>query len=655
VLRKWALANFKSFNARTELDLAPITVLAGANSSGKSTIIQSILLLKQTIEYVPTTRAIGLNGPLLKLGRFDDIKNISSRDNSVQLSWLIDDISKYRPGGVALESYLNAFGEFSLQEASFSISFGVDSGASSEGEELTVSRSSAELRQLQPALQSTQLNLTFLSVEENKVVSHSSDISLVRARPRGETALNPINDSVIAQARRSLAFYVDHLDDSSRNELLQQRPESRIVGASSRHFFPYQVGVVYNKNKDLARKLAASISSLQASSVYYYDGEVRKAVVPAAFTQFVISTIQNSIVSQDNPSVLGSGGYTSDRARALLEAFDIRDMTIMELLESLHLVTRRIDPRLRTLIRNALAETQEELELKFLELASLGAETGLDLNLPGAILHSVEQATTFFRHSIRYLGPLRDEPRPVYPLEALVNPTDVGYRGEHTAAVLDLHRDRQVRYIRSADVHNPIDAVERLATLHAAVVDWLSYLGVAESVRTTDLGKIGHQLQVRTGDNSKEHDLTNVGVGVSQLLPIIVMALLAPSPSFLIFEQPELHLHPKVQARLADFFLSLGLSGRQCLLETHSEYLVERLRLRIAEADADSLKDKIMIYFTEKKAGNSTCIPVELSRYGAIRNWPTDFFDQTQTETEQLLTAAQRKLDREREKGAEKR
>jgi predicted ATPase len=85
-----------------------------------------------------------------------------------------------------------------------------------------------------------------------------------------------------------------------------------------------------------------------------------------------------------------------------------------------------------------------------------------------------------------------------------------------------------------------MQAEQHFAPLHAAVADWLSYLGVAQSVRTADLGKIGHQLQVRTGDVSKDHDLTNVGVGVSQLLPIIVMALLAPAPSLLIFEQPEL-------------------------------------------------------------------------------------------------------------------
>jgi predicted ATPase len=201
------------------------------------------------------------------------------------------------------------------------------------------------------------------------------------------------------------------------------------------------------------------------------------------------------------------------------------------------------------------------------------------------------------------------------------------------------------------DADKLMDAEQQHAPLHVAVADWLSYLGVAESVRTTDLGKIGHQLQVRTDAVSKDHDLTNVGVGVSQLLPIIVMALLAPAPALLIFKQPELHLHPKVQARLADFFISMGICQRQCLIETHSEYLVERLRLRIAEAEGQTLREKVKVYFTQKIGGNTQCTPIDISSYGAISNWPTDFFDQSQEETQRLLKAAQDKLNRDRKRG----
>ena len=174
---------------------------------------------------------------------------------------------------------------------------------------------------------------------------------------------------------------------------------------------------------------------------------------------------------------------------------------------------------------------------------------------------------------------------------------------------------------------------------------------MAEAVNTTDLGKIGHQLQVSVDENAKSHDLTNVGVGVSQLLPIVVMSLLADAPCLLVFEQPELHLHPKVQARLADFFFSLSLLGKQCLLETHSEYLVERFRLRIAQAPDEQLNDKVKIYFTQKVDRETLCREVKVTKYGAIVDWPEDFFDQAESETEAILKAAQKKRANERARG----
>jgi predicted ATPase len=265
------------------------------------------------------------------------------------------------------------------------------------------------------------------------------------------------------------------------------------------------------------------------------------------------------------------------------------------------------------------------------------------------VINIVEYSRAYFVSAVRYLGPLRDEPKPVYPLEALANPTEVGYKGEHTAAVFDLHRDLYIEYIPSSFINSPsLDRSPKKATLHDAVVDWLSYVGVAEDLDTDDQGKIGHELRVQTKGVARFHDLTNVGVGVSQVLPIIVMTLLAEGTSLLIFEQPELHLHPKVQARLADFFLSAAFLGKQCLLETHSEYLVERFRRRIAEAPHGSLVDILKVYFTERKEGKTTCRPVAISRYGAITDYPDEFFDQSQLEAEGILQAARVKRHAER-------
>jgi predicted ATPase len=625
MLRKWSLTNFKSFKGKTEIDLAPITVLAGANSSGKSTIIQSLLLLKQTLQYVPATRALGLNGPLLKLGKFDDIKNISSSADTIEFGWEIDELMRYRLPNTAASFYMHYPAR--LDSAKFAISFGLEP----ESATASAPRMTANLRQLQPSLLAVEVNANYSMSREGKDIDGSASLAIERDIAQLSTA--------------ALPYRVASADLASRTELLQQRPESKLIGASLRHFFPNQVGVSFNKSKDFAKKLAQAIST-GAPERYFYDPEFRgTAINDQTVTRLV------AIITEISLATGGSHDPSRDQfLQRLRERIPGKEMPAVEFVERIQQLMR-MDPRLRQMLITGMADKQDEIEKVIVGLTSLPVEPGYDLGLPRMISAAAEQATTFFQNSVGYLGPLRDEPRPVYPLEALVNLTDVGYRGEHTAAVLDLHKARSVTYIPSRCTNDLVDARRESVSLHTAVVDWLSYLGVAEGVRTEDMGMIGHQLQVRTGDVSRDHDLTNVGVGVSQLLPIIVMALLAPIPSLLIFEQPELHLHPKVQARLADFFLSLGLVGRQCILETHSEYLVDRLRRRIAEAEGEKLNSQIKIYFTQKVNGNTECKPVILTAYGAIKDWPSDFFDQSNNETELLLNAAQKKLNNERTTG----
>jgi predicted ATPase len=260
-------------------------------------------------------------------------------------------------------------------------------------------------------------------------------------------------------------------------------------------------------------------------------------------------------------------------------------------------------------------------------------------SLPGhmdEVSHHIDQ---FFSKRVRYLGPLRDEPRPIYPLSSSGDVLDVGTKGEFTAAVLGLNRDEFVHYLSPKDVaagryDRPL--IERRLT--EAVDDWIQYMGVSEGVETRDLGSRGHELRVRSAGMVQTLDLTQVGVGVSQVLPIIVMALVAPAGSLTIFEQPELHLHPRVQTLLGDFFLSMIHSNIQCLVETHSEYLVNRLRLRTASTDSD-LREKLRIYFTETDGATCSYRSVEMNEYGGLNDWPVGFFDQSQQESEAILRA----------------
>ena len=229
------------------------------------------------------------------------------------------------------------------------------------------------------------------------------------------------------------------------------------------------------------------------------------------------------------------------------------------------------------------------------------------------------------------------------------DPKNMGLKGEFTAAVFNRFKDYEIEYISPESVlSNDIDIKKN--TLTVAVQEWLAYLGVVESLDSQFIGKHGYEMAVRPKNSNQMHDLTHVGVGVSQVLPIVVMSLLSKKGDFFVFEQPELHLHPKVQSRLGDFFICLGLMRRQIIVETHSEYLIDKLRLRIAKDRDDEILERSNIYFAEVVDGNTRFVKIKINEYGSIVNWPDDFFDESMLVSQEIIAAATEKKFLKRKK-----
>src|SRR4029077_10581733 len=191
-----------------------------------------------------------------------------------------------------------------------------------------------------------------------------------------------------------------------------------------------------------------------------------------------------------------------------------------------------------------------------------------------------------FGSAIVYLGPLRDDPRFAYPLGHTIASLPVGEKGEFTAAYLARNGSSRRRY-RAPGADSTTNG-----DLLSAVSKWCEYLGIADEVTVQSLGKLGHRLGLKVGGS--ERDPTAIGVGASQLLPVVVLVLGATSRQFVLLEQPELHLHPKVQSRLADF-LSSARPDLRLLIETHSEYLLTRLRLHVVNGKIE--KDDLAVLF----------------------------------------------------------
>lgn len=244
---------------------------------------------------------------------------------------------------------------------------------------------------------------------------------------------------------------------------------------------------------------------------------------------------------------------------------------------------------------------------------------------------------------IFFLGPLREPPRRAYQWSGDTQP-DVGARGQFAIAAL-LAATAQDRKLNRGHKQKTFRFDEFIAR-------WLRDLGVIDSfvVRSVAKGRKEYEVLVKTHSNAHEVRLTDVGFGVSQVLPALVQAFYAPAGSSVWMEQPEIHLHPMAQSNLADVFISAVQSyeasaprNMQLIVETHSEHFLTRLQRRVAEQVIPA-KD-VAIYFVNRKGAAADMEALQIDIFGDIENWPENFFGDEMGDITARTTAALNRQD----------
>ena len=629
MITKWKVSNFKSIREETELELFPLTIFAGTNSSGKSTFIQSILLLAQTLAHKVGSRSVVLNGTLTSLGQFDDLRSNGGLVDQITIKCTCRPISEQnvihgRRSQFASRGFFYYGRSKQLQEVSCEISFDADPSSSDR-----------DLLQIQPRLFTTKL--TSVSRDEDNV-DKTASISIYHTTKEISELERVTNTSEIdEQLRRGLAYGVE-MDEESMSEVHEEFRSAKPIGCILRHFLPDRIVYSIDTIEEDANAIAIALQDDSRQAI----GIRRNLSRDLLLSKEILAVLREILKDTIDFDQLLPDKYRNES----LFDLDVNSLTFKEWNEKI----RSLPIDLRRKVQQVLRDNEELFDLVHAAMKSLTTDTTekhaiVHGKTPRMITEANWYLDNFYTSSLKYLGPLRDAPKPLYPLAPATEPNDVGLRGEHTASILELHKNKKIKYIPSSYFKDSV--IERKTvtrTLEAAVVDWLQYLGVASSVQSRDQGKLGHELKVCLSNSEFKHDLTHVGVGVSQVLPILVLCFLADTDSTLVFEQPELHLHPKVQALLGDFFLSMALSNKQCIVETHSEYLIDRLRFRIAAAPSEEdLSNQTKIYFVEKPLQDSIFREVDVNEYGAIMDWPEGFFDQSQYQAEEILKAAAKK------------
>ncbi len=223
--------------------------------------------------------------------------------------------------------------------------------------------------------------------------------------------------------------------------------------------------------------------------------------------------------------------------------------------------------------------------------------------------------------AITYLGPLRSHPQRVYTVSRRAR-LSTGVRGEFMPDFL-------------YDTPSTVDNVNQ----------WFERFGIPHRLSVNTFGDpelAGEYVSLALVDKNTNTRMTlaDVGFGVNQILPVIVEGLSAPLTgaafyfrpynSILCVEQPEIHLHPRLQAEIADLMIetSSGKWGKQWIVESHSELLVRRIQRRIAEGKLDP-SDVSVIYVDPQDDEGSRIEFLQLDENGEfIDDWPRGFFEE---------------------------
>lgn len=623
-ISKVSLGNFKSV-VDQEVDLALLTLLVGENSSGKSSILQALRLVQQAVRTKNTGDYFPLNGDSIQMGTIDEIRTSGAK--------------KSAPVSIGITG--NCCNVISNWKASFSGIVASEPGFT---------------------------NLKSLHIETQDINKDTKSIlSLRRNRNKPEYQFlnlpyyhsnEPYSYSIIDEITGIVDLSIKgHLEQTDTRKV-------SITGVKLSGFLPVNLATKYSIKSALVTTwvLGLEESILRSSKQISDDITNKRSIINTRqeLIEFATVSINDYInqfkprefsidhfyahVSYPSPSLFLESEFKGEiidyRFERNEKSNTIMTKYIRDIASSLNVQKDNInviywDRSNQYEFSNAISS--KWYGVHWLENGPFNLNWN---NIPyGLAPDEVDSAHFhFIIENVCYLGPLRRAPS-VIMLASPGNVDRIGQEGEFTASVL---RYRGNKIIDKVPVPGGTESEIPLAE---AVSQWVSYLGLADDISAEDLAGLGITMKVKPSGVKSKLSLPAVGVGVSQLLPVLVLCLLAEPGSVILLEQPELHLHPALQQKLADFFIAVSRSGRQLIVETHSEYIVSRLRRRVVEDPDDELLKLAKVVFAERdrESGETSYREIDLTPYGEIGDWPKGFFDQAAEDEREIIRGALKK------------
>ena len=234
-----------------------------------------------------------------------------------------------------------------------------------------------------------------------------------------------------------------------------------------------------------------------------------------------------------------------------------------------------------------------------------------------------------------YINAGRVGARQLYPVstDVLTRRGDFGESGEYAWDYLNRHQNDLLQ----ADDPRCVEGSDR--RLSTVVDHWLQDVCPGAHLQLEEVGAADALIAGFTFDRkgdvaSRRHRATNVGFGLSYALPVI-LALLSKPGALCLIENPEAHLHPRGQTKLAELAARASKAGVQVIAETHSDHFMDGVRIAVRDGLIES-EDAAFHYF-ERKGNQTVVTSPQIDSDGRLSSWPIGFFDQHDENLARLL------------------
>ena len=565
MIRKISFQNYKAFE-KGEIKLKPITILLGANSVGKSSVINLILTLQQTANSTNYKSALRLHGENVSMG---ECKNIF-RNQDISKNLTIDiefenDKLKY----LLREELFNQLINQITQPFQYYFHFSDISSNKQKNDIKSVFNKRGEIDiKTKEDFINLITNIEKLNKDIAKTANKQSDDRIAYFLRKNTNTINE---------KETVKLLYDFLSET-------KKIEENIFSWS------FELCYVTLDNIDCRKK---------------EEEENILKINRLSLTNKGKQVINIKLVLSKNKTEYNDIIVTSD----FINKEEILDKKAKE--EFLKMINYN------STIFSWAPRISKNRDFLFRDINDV--ENSI---LTQTISQIIEQSITsiksrFTRELVNHVSPLRAHPKRYYFLDkANINTVLDTFDGNSLTEILK----------ENEKVKNQVNK-------------WLKTFGLLH-VDVSTLQDVIHKLKIK--QYSLDLDITDVGFGISQILPIIVQGFWSEENSLTMIEQPEIHLHPKMQADLADLFIDIvGINTekslfdvrqselpKKCLIiETHSEYLLKRLRRRISEGKISA--QDIAIYFIEPPKNKNISAKIEeikISEEGAF-DWPQDFYE----------------------------